>query len=65
MSQLESNVKSTYEAASEIVNDLAKLGATWVRYGLTLGESSLQTSARSLEDAARAVHKLATKLLGS
>ncbi len=65
MSQLESNVKSTYEAASEIVNDLAKLGATWVRYGLAVGESSLQTSAQTLEEAARTVRRFADKLKGA
>jgi hypothetical protein len=62
MSDLESNLKSTYDAARELVQDLGKLGATWVRYGLSVGESSMQTSARTLDDAARALSKVADRL---
>jgi hypothetical protein len=62
MSELESNVKSAVDAASEVVADAAKLGAAWVRYGLAVGESSLHTSARSLEDAASIMRKLADRL---
>jgi hypothetical protein len=62
MSELESNVKDLYETASEIVADLGTLGAAWARYGLSVGESSLQQSAHSLEDAAQALRKLAARL---
>ncbi len=62
MSQLESNTRSAYDTAAELVGDLAKLGAAWLHYGLTLGQTSLVTSARSLEDAARSLQKLSQKL---
>ena len=62
MSDLESNAKSAYETAQALVDDLTKLGAAWVRYGLSLGESSMQTSARTLEETARNLRKVAEKL---
>jgi hypothetical protein len=62
MSDLESNAKSTYEAARELARDLGKLGAAWVRYGISVGQSSMQTSARTLDDAARALGKVADRL---
>jgi hypothetical protein len=62
MSDLDSNLKSTLDAARELVRDLGKLGAGWVRYGLSVGESSMQTSAHTLDEAARALGKLADRL---
>ena len=62
MSDIETNAKSAYETAQELVNDLAKLGAAWVRYGLSMGESSMETSARTLEETARNLRKVAEKL---
>ena len=62
MSDLDENVKSVYDAARELVSDLGKLGAGWVRYGLTVGESSMQASARTLDEAAQALRKVAERL---
>ena len=62
MSDLDDSLKSTLEAARELVTDLGKLGATWVRHGLSVGESSMQTGARSLDEAARALRKIADRL---
>jgi uncharacterized protein YbaP (TraB family) len=62
MSDLETNAQSAYAAAQELVADLGKLGATWVRYGLSVGESSMQTSARTLEETARSLRKVAERL---
>ena len=59
---LENDAKSAYETARELVGDLGKLGASWVRYGLTVGESSMQASARSLDEAARALRKAADRI---
>ena len=59
---LEKDAKTTIEAARELVGDLGKLGASWVRYGLTVGESSMQASARSLDEAARALRKVADRI---
>jgi hypothetical protein len=50
------------DAARDLVRDLGKLGAGCVRYGLTVGKSSMQTSASSLDEAARALGKLAERL---
>lgn len=62
MSDLDSSLKSTIDAARELARDLGKLGAEWVRYGISVGESSVQTTARSLDEAARALGKLADRL---
>jgi hypothetical protein len=62
MSDLDSNVKSAFDAARDLVRDLGKLGAGWVQYGLSVGESSMQTTARSLDEAARALGKIADRL---
>jgi hypothetical protein len=62
MSDLESNAKSAYETAQTLVEDLAKLGAAWVRYGRSVGESSIETSARTLEETARNLRKVAERL---
>lgn len=59
---LESNVKSVYEAARELAGDLGKLGKSWIRYGLTVGESSMQASAHTLDEAAEALRKVAERL---
>ena len=48
--KLENDAKTVYETARELVEDLGKLGASWVRYGLTVGESSMQASARTLDE---------------
>jgi hypothetical protein len=52
------------ELATEIVRDFAKLGAAWLRHGLTVSESALKTSARSLESTARALAEVADRLHG-
>ncbi len=62
MSTLEENTKSVYETAREIVDDLGKLGKSWIRYGLTVGESSMQASAHTLDEAAEALRKIAERL---
>ena len=62
MSNLESNVKSVYETARELAGDLGKLGKSWIRYGLTVGESSMQASAHTLDEAADALRKVAERL---
>jgi hypothetical protein len=62
MSDADSNVKSALDAARDLVRELGKLGAGWVRYGLTVGKSSMQTSARSLDEVARTLGKLAERL---
>ena len=54
--------ESAYETARELVEDLGKLGASWVRYGLTVGESSMQASARTLDEAARSLRKVAERI---
>ena len=59
---LEKDAKTVYEAARELVGDLGKLGAGWVRYGLAVGESSMQASARTLDDAAQALRKVADRI---
>ncbi|MGZ3440988.1 MAG: hypothetical protein ACXVDD_15800 [Polyangia bacterium] len=65
MSDLDENVNSALDAARELVRDLGKLGAGWVRYALSVGESSVQTTAHSLDEAARALGKLADRLRNS
>ena len=62
MSNLEANVKSVYETARELAGDLGKLGKSVVRYGLTVGESSMQASAHTLDEAAEALRKVAERL---
>lgn len=62
MSNLEANTRSVYETARELVDDLGKLGKSWIRYGLTVGESSMQASAHTLDEAAEALRKLAERL---
>ncbi len=62
MSTIEANGKSVYEAARELVDDLGKLGKSWIRYGLTVGESSMQASAHTLDEAAEALRKIAERL---
>ncbi|MDB4971294.1 MAG: hypothetical protein JWN44_6983 [Myxococcales bacterium] len=62
MNDIESNAKSAYEAAQELVAGLGKLGATWVRYGVSVAESTIQTSALTLEEAARNLRKVAERL---
>jgi hypothetical protein len=59
---LENDAKTAFEAARELVGDLGKLGASWVRYGLTVGESSMQASARTLDEAARTLRKVADRI---
>jgi len=54
--------ESAYETARSLVEDLGKLGASWVRYGLTVGESSMQASARTLDEAARSLRKVAERI---
>ncbi|HEX8952124.1 MAG TPA: hypothetical protein VF945_09790 [Polyangia bacterium] len=62
MSDLESNVKSVYQTARELAEDLGKLGKSWIRYGLTVSESSMQASAHTLDEAAEALRKVAERL---
>ena len=62
MSELESNVKTIYETARELAGDLGKLGKSWIRYGLTVGESGMQASAHTLDEVAEALRKVAEKL---
>ena len=62
MSNLEVNGKSVYETARELVDEIGKLGRSWIRYGLTVGESSMQASAHTLDEAAEALRKLAERL---
>jgi hypothetical protein len=62
MSDIETNAQSAYETAQDLVTDLSKLGAAWVRYGLSVGESTMQTSARTLEETARSLRKVAERL---
>jgi uncharacterized protein YukE len=59
---IESNVKSIYETARELAGDLGKLSKSWIRYGLTVGESSMQASAHTLDEVAEALRKVAEKL---
>jgi len=59
---LENDAKNTFEAARELVVDLGKLGVSWMRYGLSVGESSMQASARTLDEAARALRKVADRI---
>ena len=61
-STLESNVKSTVDAARELAVDLGKLGADWMRHGLEVGESSVHASARSLDEVAGALRRLADRM---
>jgi hypothetical protein len=48
--------------ASEILTDLKRLATDWLRYGLTVGEASLKSSARFIDDAADELRKFADKL---
>ncbi len=41
------------------VEELARIGAAWARYGLTIGETALKTSADTLAGTARVLHELA------
>jgi hypothetical protein len=63
MSEVESNGDSIKPGvAQEILTDLRRLGAAWIKYGVSVGEAALQTSARSLDDAAKALRVAAEKL---
>ena len=62
MSNFEDNAKSTYDTARELVDDLARLGKSWLKLGLAVGESSIQASARTLDDAARTLRKIADRV---
>ncbi len=59
---LESNVKSVYDTTRELAGDLGKLGKSFVRYGLSVGETSRQASAHTLDEAAEALRKVAERL---
>jgi hypothetical protein len=59
---LENDAKTALETARELAADLGKLGAGWIRYGITVGESSIQASARSLDEVARALRKVADRM---
>ncbi|MCU1277225.1 MAG: hypothetical protein JWM53_771 [bacterium] len=58
MSDLETNLSSTFDAARVLVRDLTALGGGWLRYGLAVG----QASARTLDEAARALGELTERL---
>jgi hypothetical protein len=63
MSDVESNGDSTKAGvAQEILTDLRRLGVAWIKYGVSVGEAALQTSARSLDDVAKALRTAADKL---
>ena len=46
----------------EIVNAFLDVGSAWARYGLTVGRTALETSARSLTATASALGHLAKTL---
>jgi hypothetical protein len=62
MSDLETNAKSVLDAARELAGDLGKLGKSWIRYGLAVGESSMQASAHTLDELAEALRKVGERL---
>ena len=59
---VEANVTSLYGTARDLVVGLGKLGRSWIRYGLTVGESSLQASAHTLDEVAAALRKAAERV---
>lgn len=52
----------THERATELTKNLLDLGTIWARYGLGVGKSALETSARSLQATAKILGGLAETL---
>lgn len=56
------NQKAAMTAVAELATEVVKVGAAWLRYGLSVGESSLEASARSLESTARVLGRVAARI---
>jgi hypothetical protein len=55
-----SNVDSSAsKPVVRIIEDLVDIGATWARYGLTIGKTALETSAKTLSTSAALLGDLA------
>lgn len=55
----ETNAQTLEARRERLVSALTSLGTAWARYGLTVGRTALETSARSLQVTATALGKLA------
>jgi hypothetical protein len=62
MEPVHSERASALETASQLAASLVALGTAWLRYGLAVGESSLKTSAHTLESTARLFAEVADRL---
>lgn len=62
MENLDDNLKSTVETARQLASDLGTLAANWIRYGVSIGENAMHESARTLDQTARALGKIADRL---
>jgi hypothetical protein len=55
----EANAETIEDRRERLVSALTSLGSAWARYGLTVGRTALENSARSLQITATALGKLA------
>jgi hypothetical protein len=47
--------------ARDIIDNLVDIGATWARYGLNVGKTALETSAKTLNTSAEVLGDLAKR----
>ncbi|MBI2893293.1 MAG: hypothetical protein HYY06_07050 [Deltaproteobacteria bacterium] len=55
----DSTEKSERDLTDTLITGLVGVGAAWARHGLTIGRTSLQASAKTLETTAQLLGKLA------
>lgn len=55
----ENNEKCNHDLAESLVEGLVGVGAAWARHGLSIGRTSLEASAKTLETTAELLGKLA------
>jgi hypothetical protein len=59
MSTTESN--ELHKDVESIVHNIVGIGAAWARYGLTVGKTALETSAKTLTETARILGDVSKK----
>ena len=62
MDEMEKMERDGRVVVGEIAGELVKLGTAWLRYGLSVGESSLEASARTLQGTARVLGRIAARI---
>jgi hypothetical protein len=62
MKPIQSQPASAVETVSDLAAGLIAVGTGWLRYGLSIGESSLKTSAHTLTSTAQLLAQVADRL---